>query len=75
MKTDFIKDGWVYTTPVYVGTVEQVAKMQCCSHNFYDLAEGDHKEPMIQVCNCGSKRARYEVKKNETNSKSDQCGG
>ena len=64
MKTDFIKDGWAYTTPIYMGTESDVAKMMKCKHQFADepaTVTGD-AALVMQGCKCGAKRARIEVK-------------
>jgi hypothetical protein len=66
MKNDFTADGWTYTTPVYVGSAEQVQAMTGCPGHVYTDQDGTVTETaearlVMQSCRCGAKRAKFQA--------------
>ena len=65
---EYEENGWIVTTPVYVGTKERLPKMTACAHkwvdgelNIHEVIEDGIKqrtEIVIQRCKCGAIRSR-----------------
>lgn len=64
-----VADGWMVSTPIYVGDAAAVAKAQKCVHRFDELpakekktdpASGELIEMAIEACGlCVARRAKY----------------